>query len=285
VGATNPVAIPFDPSTTRTGVPRVLDGSNNIRVPSDVSPDGMQLAFFSIGEHQEDIFVGGVDGKGIRRVTDDLERDRAPVFTRDGQSLVFYSNRDGGWGIWGVRTDGSNLRKISTVQSGLLYPVTSPLDDTVVLSAYAPGIGLFSVPFAGNRPPDFLAGTKSADGHFYATSWSRDGGRLCGPLVSLSGRASGVATYDFQTHVVTPIASDEAFGARWLPDGRRVLYFTGADHPELVVVDSVTRQRSVVAVQLPGAPIHDVFALSPDGRTIYYGAVRSEADIWIAERR
>jgi hypothetical protein len=50
-------------------------------------------------------------------------------------------------------------------------------------------------------------------------------------------------------------------------------------------VDSVTRQRSVVAVQLPGAPIHDVFALSPDGRTIYYGAVRAEADIWIAERR
>ena len=32
------------------------------------------------------------------------------------------------------------------------------------------------------------------------------------------------------------------------------------------------------------APHDDVFAISPDNRTIYYGAARAEADIWIVER-
>jgi Tol biopolymer transport system component len=284
VGSINPVAIPFDPATNRAGVPVVLDGSNNIRVPSDVSPDGTQIAYFSIGERQEDIFIGGVDGRA-RRVTDDPGRDRAPVFTRDGQSLVFYSNRDGTWGIWGIRTDGSNLRKIATIKSGSIYPVTSPLDETIVFSAGATGDGNYSVPFSGSRPPVILSGTKSATGYFLATSWSRDGARLCGPLVSESGRSTGVGVYDLRAHTTTPIAPDETFGARWLPDGRHVMYFTSNSRPELVVVDSVTRQRSVVSVQLPGPATNDVFSLSPDGRTIYYGAVHAEADIWIAERK
>jgi hypothetical protein len=29
----------------------------------------------------------------------------------------------------------------------------------------------------------------------------------------------------------------------------------------------------------------DRFAISPDNRTIYYGAARAEADIWIVERQ
>ncbi len=285
VASVNPVAIPFDPATNRAGVPMVLDGSNNIRVPSDVSPDGTQIAYFSVGESDEDIFIGSVDGKGMRRLTDDPSRDRGPVFTRDGQSIVFYSNRDGGWAIWSIRTDGSNLRKIAGVQPGSVYPVMSSLDDTIVFSSTQSKGGIHTVPFSASRQPTILPGTAIASGYLLATSWSRDGARLCGPLVSESGRSSGVAVYDLQAHTTTTIASDEAFGARWLPDNRRVMYFSGGSHRELVIVDTVTRQRSVVPVRLPGDSTNDVFALSPDGRTIYYGAVHEEADIWIAERK
>ena len=37
--------------------------------------------------------------------------------------------------------------------------------------------------------------------------------------------------------------------------------------------------------RLPGLPATDMFAISPDNRTIYYGARRAEADIWIVERK
>jgi hypothetical protein len=51
------------------------------------------------------------------------------------------------------------------------------------------------------------------------------------------------------------------------------------------VVDAVTLKRTVVDVRLPDPSANEMFAISPDDRTIYYGAVRSEADVWIMERK
>ncbi|MBA3642385.1 MAG: hypothetical protein M3541_14985 [Acidobacteriota bacterium] len=62
------------------------------------------------------------------------------------------------------------------------------------------------------------------------------------------------------------------------------VYFTSGG-TELVLIDTVTRTRSVVDVRLPAPAIDDVFAISPDNKTIYYGAARAEADIWIVERK
>jgi hypothetical protein len=62
------------------------------------------------------------------------------------------------------------------------------------------------------------------------------------------------------------------------------VYFTNNGRA-LVVLDTVTRQRIVVDARLPGpATSNGMFAISPDNRTIYFGAVRVEADIWIVER-
>jgi hypothetical protein len=47
----------------------------------------------------------------------------------------------------------------------------------------------------------------------------------------------------------------------------------------------VTRHRTVIDVALPGPAINEPIAVSPDGRTIYYGAMRSQSDIWIVEPR
>jgi serine/threonine protein kinase/Tol biopolymer transport system component len=282
VASVNPVAIPFDPATSRVGTPRVLDGSNNVRLPSDVSPDGTHIAYFSIGERQEDIFIGTADGKNIRRVTDDAARDRSAMFTHDGQSVVFYSNRDGAWAIWTIKIDGSNLRKLGGAEGGAIYPVVSPIDSTVVFTPTKAELGVLSVPIVGGQP-SILPGSRTSIGDFSASSWSPDGARLAGTLTSGSGRTSGVGIYDLKTHTTTILAPDDAGGVRWLPDSRHVMYFSNRTG-EIVVIDSVTRHRSVISVQLPGLPTNDVFAISPDGRTIYYGAKHAESDIWIAER-
>ena len=113
---------------------------------------------------------------------------------------------------------------------------------------------------------------------------SPDGARLAGPVVSESGRSSGVAIYELGGQTTRVVAADEAFGVKWLADSRRVMYFT-KNGQELVVVDTVSQTRSVVDVRLPApASANEMFAISRDNRTIYYGAARREADIWIAER-
>jgi Tol biopolymer transport system component len=284
VKAVNPVAIPFDPATGKAGVPVVLDGSNNYRIPSDISPDGTELALFSIGDRQEDIFLMSIDGSRVRRLTDDEPRDRAPTFTRDGKSLLMYSRRGGDWSAWIIRTDGSGLRQLYTLPGGIVYPSQSPVNDDIVFGDVTNSATYLGT-LAG-APMQKLPNTKSADGgSLLATTWSPDGRQLAGCLLQTNGAYGGLAVYTLATHTLTQL-SDNACdaAARWLPDNRHILAFTGTG-AGLTMVDAVTKQSTTVEVHLPGASIDDVFAVSRDGRTIYYGAVRAESDIWVAERK
>lgn len=286
VRSINPTAIPFDPVTLRAGTPVLLDTQNNIRVPSDVSRDGSQLAYYSIGERQEDAFVGPINGP-LRRVTDDAQRDRAPVFTPTGRSLIFYSNRDGQWEIWAVDTDGGGLHKVLSPPTGANFPLVSPAGNALVYSTNTPA-AVFQAPFdgmvAGN--PRELSGTTTDRGYLQTTGWSPDGRKLAGPLLdrSSSGREIGAAIYDLVSGTLKQISTDRAVTVKWLADSRRVIYFAD-EGATLVVVDTATLARTVIDVRLPGPSVDEMFAISPDNRTIYYGATRSEADIWIVERR
>jgi Tol biopolymer transport system component len=281
VAAVNPVAIPFDPIRERAGAPSVLDSQNNVRIPNDVSPDGTQIALYNIGEHQEDVFIGTADGR-MRRVTDDAARDRGPVFTPDGRSLLFYSTRDGNWAAWSVGVDGGNLRRVAGEAPGVVYVTVSPKGDRLAFVSNS-GRSAYTAPIGGG-PAVELTGTQVDGEHFTPMSWSPDGTRLAGTIASKSGRTAGVGVYDLSTRVTTAVSADDPFAVKWLSDGRRVVYFakTGT---ELVVLDTVTRRRTSVDVRLPApAVFNEGFAISPDDRTIYYGAARAEADIWIVER-
>src|SRR5206468_3643224 len=200
-------------------------------------------------------------------------RARAPVFTPDGRSLVFSSNRDGQWAAWIIGIDGGGLRKITDPPGGAVYVFVSPKGDQVVFAAGS-GRAMFSAPVASApapAPATELPGT-AIDGKFFnPTGWSPDGARLAGRLMSDSGRTSGVAVYDLRAHTTTAISADETIAAKWLSDSHRVVYFT-KNGRELVVVDTMTRTRTVVDVRLPGPSANEMFAISPDDRTIYYGA-------------
>ena len=282
VASVNPVTIPFDPATLQAGTPVLLETQNNIRVPSGVSPDGKQVVYFAIGEGQEDIFIGSPGGT-IRRITDDAARDRGPVFTPDGRSLVFYSNREGQWGMWGIGVDGGGLRKISLPAGGAVYPIVSPKGDTIAFSGDN-GRSSFTLQMSATAAgePTPLPGASVDGKYFTATAWSSDGGRIAGFLVTDSGRPAGIGVYDVAAASISVVSTDKAYWVHWLSDDRRLIYFTDNGR-ELVVVDTASGRRTRVEVRLPAPSLDDLFAIAPDSRTIYYGAARAEADIWIVE--
>jgi len=287
VTATNPIAIPFDPVTLRAGAPVILNNSNSSRRPTDVSRDGRRLALANLGERQEDVFISAPDGSGLRRLTDDAARDRVPVWSADGRSLVFYSNRGGKWEIWSIGVDGGGLRKVVAAPSDVLYPLVSPAGDRLVsstnrgdavyMSSLAPGVTA-----EGNAKK--LTGT-SVNGHtFTATGWSPDGARLTGYHRNESGRPVTVAVYDLETSSISRVFDASSTYIRWLPDSRRLCFFSlGGER--LMVLDTASGRMQQVEVTLPLRTDGDAFAISPDGRTILYGGTRSEADIWIVERK
>jgi hypothetical protein len=78
--------------------------------------------------------------------------------------------------------------------------------------------------------------------------------------------------------------SDDGVGEQfaWMPDTARVLYFTA--NGKLMIQDIATLERREVDVTLPLPPEPDFnLVASPDGRTLYYGAQQTEANIWKVE--
>ncbi len=145
------------------------------------------------------------------------------------------------------------------------------------------GRHVYHSPLPATGPPTELQGIVVDGNALGPTSWSPDGKQLAGMLRHRAAvRWAGI--YDLASHKTTLVSNDETYGVEWLADSRRILYFT-KDGWELVLLDTVTRTRTVVNVRLPAPSTAEVFAISRDNRSIYYGASRAEADIWIVERR
>jgi len=95
------------------------------------SPDGSRIAFASQRDGNPEIYVMNADGRGAARITNDPQGDGRPVFSADGQSLVFHSSRTAGkQQIWSVNLDGTGLTQL-TKDSINLSPTVSPDGQTI----------------------------------------------------------------------------------------------------------------------------------------------------------
>jgi Tol biopolymer transport system component len=173
---------------------------------------------------------------------------------------------------------------VANPSGGAVYAYVSPKGDAIV---FVSDSGRDAYMASIDRTPATitqLPGTVIDGKFFSATDWSPDATKLAGVFNVESGRPAGIGVYDLRAKSVALISSDEAWAAKWLSDGRRMVYFV-TNGRELMVLDTVTRQRTVVDVRLPAPSLAETFAISRDSRTIYYGATRAEADIWIVERK
>lgn len=161
-------------------------------------------------------------------MTDDAARDRAPNFTPDGRSLLFYSNRGGAWEGWMIDVDGGNIRKVAQSDTAVIYPLLSPKGDAIVYMAESAkqGISMIAVGAPPGTAGTPLPGATVSGRYFSSSGWSPDGARLTGYLMSETGRPSGVGVYDFASQTTTMVSGDETFAVNWLADSRRVVYFT-----------------------------------------------------------
>jgi TolB protein len=83
------------------------------------SPDAAKITFMSLnrdGAGNYEIFVMDSNGTSITRLTNNSANDGLPTWSPDGQTIAFASDRDGTWGVWAMNPDGSNQRKLLTME-------------------------------------------------------------------------------------------------------------------------------------------------------------------------
>ena len=80
-----------------------------------VSPDGEQLAFISSREGNENVYVMDVDGENLMQLTTDTADDFKPVWSLDGEQILFISEREirlsaGTPDLYIMNADGTDMR-------------------------------------------------------------------------------------------------------------------------------------------------------------------------------
>jgi Tol biopolymer transport system component len=259
-------AAAFDPQAAEVqGAPRDVVAGHRMWLHPDVSPDGRLLTMRSY-RAQEDVWVVGVDGSGLRQATNDPARDRGSRFAPDG-SILYYSSRGGSYRFWSVRPDGSDNRLLTPESAVLNYPLPSP--DGRWVAGTNPNINEQFIFDAHDwtKAPERLP-QAAAKGQNYLRDWSPDGTRLVAADISntLWVFDRGARTWDRAGTGALP---------RWLPDGRRLLAISRG---RIEVVDTATKSARDIYEE-PGRFIGAV-ALSRDGRSLYYTSSITQSDIW-----
>jgi len=289
--------LPFDATSARvTGPAERLFDTTIAAVGLDLSADGWML--FRNLETPEDIYVMRTDGSGLRKLTDDLAKDRGPVWSPDGQMAAFYSNRSGRYEIWTVRRDGSDLRQrtnlarsVGSAISRLVYfPIWSP-DGGSMITSFDKKIIRFPVrdePVTESEVEVIPVDLGDAES-VAATSWSPDGRRIAGIFIGKNGQLlDGLLFVDLpsgksrfvKVDLPVPPGGSVYPTVSWLPDSRRGVVRWG---PEVLLVDAESGALTTLArgFNRDGGTAR----LNADGKWIYMLEAREEGDLWLASRQ
>lgn len=233
-----------------------------------VSPDGRQLAITTGTRDQEDIYLIGADGRGLRQLTNDPARDRQVSWSPDGSHLYFYSDRSGNYELWIVNQDGSGLRQLTT-SDGRYYPSATPDGSKVAAFSSHPQRAHLYDARDFSKPTEILPEVPQelASPGNIIQGWSPDGRQL---LITTNG---GPIVYSLATRTYRRIRVGGG-GASWLPDSRRVLMSTG----RLLIVDSISGDEQEIFA-IPGESVASS-RVSPDGSYLYFTRGTFSGDVW-----
>jgi WD40 repeat protein len=243
----------------------------------DLSPNGDLIAFW-LAPPADAIAVARHDGSG-RRVLVEGHRNRLPAFSPDGQKIAFYANRTGRWEIWIVRPDGTGLEQASRSETaeGLSFPAWSPDGEKIAACDPSSGAVILELDKAGHqRSLHHLEGTKEGESVFCPRTWSPDGARMAGQMLT-QGAPGALAFYKLDDATLEIIPGHADGSVRWLDNKRFLssrgskvlLYEIGGDEPKNVL------DQPSQTVQVTG------LGLSPDRQKLYFLGARQEADLWL----
>jgi len=254
------------------GAQTPLDLEPRAYTRATLSPEGDRIAFSASEGGNQDVWIHDLRRGTTTRVTFDPAVDTAPLWTPDGRSLVFRSDRDGG-GLFQVSAEGStSVVRLTPADGTFLTPYSfTPGGRTLLFSAFRTyreqDIGAVDLdepgqtrtvldgPFAELRPH------LSPDGRWLAYQ-SDESGQF----------EVYVRPYPNVTERRWTISSGGGTSPLWSSDGRTLYYHNGR---AIVAVDvpasgpaalTAGPPRTVAEVALFSERLGPVFDVAPDGR-------------------
>ena len=92
------------------------------------SPDGSTIAFLSSRDGGNELYVIGVGGQGLKRVTQDLAGKWNPSFSPDGRRIAYAAEQEGFYHIYVVGADGRDRVRLTHIKSIMGTPHGLPME-------------------------------------------------------------------------------------------------------------------------------------------------------------
>ncbi len=278
------VKVGFDAATERvSGEPMTLvSSSSSFRQPA-VSSDGLWLAYCTTAP-EEGLYIMRPDGTSRRKLLSDEHRNRGPMWHPGGEWISFYSNRDGSYNAWAIRTDGTGLKKLTAggkvdVGNGSWW---SDGRRMLVTGTEEVGwTGWVDVGEAGlaglEEPPEIhrLPGSEYIGGRFLSPDEKDVAGAALNPLGEFS-----LAVYSIDEEKLDYVRQEDGryvltLDVAWI-DSHRVIGWE-FNRDVAVIWDLERRELRTV----PGVPGPGEIVISPDDRSLFVNRTELESDVWL----
>lgn len=251
----------------RDGNEETLSLERDFKVPV-ISPNGQRLAVVIEESGRDDIWIYDLVRNQLSVLTFAIEGDFAPLWTPDGERIVFASNREGG-GLWSRTADGTGPAEQLLATPGAL-PYSFTPDGTQLV--YQLNDDLFLLTLDSDSPPITLMQSEFI---------------VARGVISPNGRwIAYQADYTGQSEIyVRPFPDVEAGGQwmisteggewpKWNADGSELFYRTGSTGPNASVWSARVETESIFDYETPnrlvqgnyrGMGTRGAFDVSADG--------------------
>ncbi len=118
-----------------------------------LSPDGTRVVLTGAEDHH--LWIGDIAQRTLQQLTFGPSQDGFPIWSADGRSVIFTSDRDGAFNLYSQPADGSGEAVRLTMSTNAHFPNSAARDGRQILGAEAtPSSALDVVRFAVTEPPD-----------------------------------------------------------------------------------------------------------------------------------
>jgi Tol biopolymer transport system component/DNA-binding winged helix-turn-helix (wHTH) protein len=246
-----------------------------------VSPDGSRIAFVrAINGATADLFTIPINGGTPVRITWDNQDIVGVDWSADGRSLLYATDRAGGYTIWRAPLDGGAPQLVVGGAAKLKHPSVAHRSGRIAYESWGYEINLWETPIVdrldleGDLTPTLRPAVQTSDQWNHSPDLSPDGTRLA--FISTRSGAAQLWISDRNggdARQLTQFGRAYLRPPRWSPDGTKIL-----------ISASVNGQLDLYAIDAANANVTRLTddgddeiapAWSHDGRSVLFGARRS----------